>query len=310
MACMSNAERRMSGLNRSRNLLLALASGPVGGLGALLVAVGLVASHPAAGQIAEINKHGVAMGHLHYFVEDVDANREFWLALGGSRVPSATLEIVRMPGVLIFLAQSEAGSDRSVLDHVAFRVRSLDEIAARGFDLELVEAFPGIASVYTPAGDRVELFEEGTATNVWFEFDSGADPDGLAGRHNRPLVGPIDSHHLHFYLPEPEVESARDWYVEHFGAVAGLRWRYLAADLPGMNLNFSATDPARVATRGQSLGHIGFEVENLEAFCAELEAAGIEFDQPFQRVSATLALAVLTDPWGTTIELSEGLASL
>ncbi len=310
MARMPNAERRMSGLNGSRNFRVALASGPVGKLGALLVAFGLVASNPAASQIAEANERGVAMGHLHFFVEDVDANREFWLALGGSRVQSATLEIVRMPGVLIVLSRSGAGSDRSVLDHVAFRVRSLDEIAARGFDLELVEAFPGIASVYTPAGDRIELFEEGTATNLWFEPDAGADPDGVAGRHNRPLAGPIDSHHLHFYLPEPEVESARDWYVEHFGAVAGLRWRYLAADLPGMNLNFSATDPARVATRGQSLDHIGLEVTNLEAFCVELEAAGVEFDQPFQRVSPTLALAVLIDPWGTTIELSEGFTAL
>lgn len=300
----------MSGFTRFLNVLSAPSERRSGLLGAMLIAAGLIASGPVATQVADPNEQGVAMGHLHYFVDDVDANREFWLALGGSAIPSAALEIVRMPGVLIFLSQSEAGSDRSMLDHVAFRVRSLDEIEARGFDLELIEAFPGIASVYTPSGDRVELFEEGTATNVWFEINPGNGPDGIAGRHNRPLVGPIDSHHLHFYLPEPQVEVARDWYVEHFGAVAGLRWRYLAADLPGMNLNFSATDPARLPTMGQSLGHIGFEVANLEAFCAELEAAGIEFDQSFWRVSPTLALAVLTDPWGATIELSEGLTSL
>lgn len=261
-------------------------------------------------QIAEPDEFSASMGHLHYFVADVEANREFWLALGGSLVAAGEPEIVGMPGVLVFISEAESASDNSVLDHVAFRVRSMDEIASRGFDLELVEAFPGIASIYTPGGDRVELFEEGTATNVGFDSDADAAAEGISGRHNRPLVGSIDSHHLHFYLPEADVSAARDWYVEHFGAIAGVRWRYLAADLPGMNLNFSATDPARAPTKAQSLDHIGFEVRNLEAFCAGLEAAGLEFDQPYRRISPALATAVLTDPWGTTIELSEGLAAL
>lgn len=273
----------------------------------LIASLGLGSS--AYGQLAEPNDRGVRMGQLHFFVEDVEANRDFWLALGGSTVRPEATGIVRMPGVLIVISEAEAGSASSVLDHVAFRVRSLDEIAARGFDLELVEAFPGIASIHTPGGDRVELFEEGTATNIGFDPDDAAASGGVAGRHNRGLVGSIDSHHLHFYLPEAEVSAARDWYVAHFGAIAGVRWRYLAADLPGMNLNFSATDPARAPTSGQSLGHIGFEIANLERFCGELEAAGIELEQPYRRLSPGLATAVLTDPWGTTIELSEGLAA-
>jgi catechol 2,3-dioxygenase-like lactoylglutathione lyase family enzyme len=276
---------------------------------AILLVASWALGGSAHGQLAEPNNRGVMMGQLHFFVEDVEANRDFWLALGGSMVRSEESEIVRMPGVLIFISEAEAGSASSVLDHVAFRVRSLDEIAARGFDLELIEAFPGIASIYTPGGDRIELFEEGTATNVGFDPDDAAESGGTAGRHNRELVGSIDSHHLHFYLPEAEVSAARDWYVEHFGAVSGVRWRYLAADLPGMNLNFSATDPARVRTSGQSLDHIGFEIADLERFCRDLEAAGIELEQPYRRLSTDLATAVLTDPWGTTIELSEGLAA-
>ena len=285
---------------------------PVGpaSLGRILLLVAswaLVGS--AYGQLAEPNDRGVRMGQLHFFVEDVEANRDFWLDLGGSSVRPEAPVIVRMPGVLIYISEAEAGAAGSVLDHVAFRVRSLDEIAARGFDLELIEAFPGIASIYTPGGDRIELFEEGTATNMGFDPDDAAESAGIAGRHNRRLVGSIDSHHLHFYLPEAEVSAARDWYVEHFGAVAGVRWRYMAADLPGMNLNFSATDPARARTAGQSLDHIGFEIANLERFCQELEAAGVELEQPYRRLSPDLATAVLTDPWGTTIELSEGLAA-
>jgi catechol 2,3-dioxygenase-like lactoylglutathione lyase family enzyme len=261
----------------------------------------------AMAQLAAPNAAGVAMGHLHFFVEDVGANRDFWVGLGGSARDYADGEVVSMPGVVVWLSRGQSRAGPSVLDHVAFRVASLEAIAARGFELEMVEAYPGIASVYTPAGDRVELFEEGTATNVGFAAER---PDASAGRHNRPLNGELDSHHLHYYLPEEEVAPARDWYSRHFGAVPGMRWRYDAADLPGMNLNFSTMGPERAPSRGHALDHVGFEVRNLEAFCARLTAAGIEFDEPFRRVSDGFAVAVLTDPWGVTLELTEGLGSV
>lgn len=273
---------------------------------AATVVLCLIVGQSTFAQIAVPNASGVSMGHLHFFVEDVEANRDFWVELGGTAVPFPAGEIVKMPGVLILISELSSESGASIVDHVAFRVESLDDVASRGFELEMVEAFPGIASVYTPGGDRIELFEEGTATNIGFDAEPGVE-DASVGRHNRPLVGALDSHHLHFYLPEDQVVAARDWYVEHFAAVPGMRWRYDAADLPGMNLNFSATDEARAPTSGQSLDHVGFEIQNLEAFCRTLEASGIEFDQPFRRVSPTFAVAILTDPWGTTLELSEGL---
>ena len=273
---------------------------------AAVVVLYLVLVQSAFAQIVQPNAAGVSMGHLHYFVEDVDANRDFWVALGGAAVPFAAGEIVKMPGVLVLISERASESGASIVDHVAFRVESLNDVASRGFELEMVEAFPGIASIYTPDGDRIELFEEGTATNVGFDADTGANEPSV-GRHNRPLIGSLDSHHLHFYLPEDQVVAARDWYVEHFGAVPGVRWRYDAADLPGMNLNFSAADSERAPTSGQSLDHVGFEIDNLEVFCEVLEAAGIEFDQPFRQVSPTFAVAILTDPWGTTIELTQGL---
>ena len=63
-----------------------------------------------------------------------------------------------------------------------------------------------------------------------------------------------------------------------------------------------------MATKGRALDHIGFEVKNLEAFCRKLEAAGIKFDVPYTvRTEIGLAIAFLTDPWGTYIELNEGL---
>lgn len=264
----------------------------------------------ARAQIAAPNAIGVSMGHLHYTVRDVEANRRFWESLGGVSSSFPRGEVVRFPGVLVLLSEgdADAGAEGSVVNHVAFRVDSLAALAAKGLELQMNEQFPGIASVYTPEGERIELFDDTLATNIGFEVAPGHE-DPVAERHNRPLTAPIVSHHLHFYLPESEVETARAWYVEHFGATPGQRWRYAAADLPGMNLNFSGADAAQAPTRGRMLDHIGFEVRDLEAFCHTLEAEGIVFDSPYRRLPTGFAFAYLTDPWGTRIELTEGLGA-
>ena len=50
-------------------------------------------------------------------------------------------------------------------------------------------------------------------------------------------------------------------------------------------------------------------MKNLEEFCKRLEAAGQKFDRPYWRLpNSTTAIAFLTDPWGTYIELTENLA--
>ena len=57
--------------------------------------------------------------------------------------------------------------------------------------------------------------------------------------------------------------------------------------------------------------HIGFEVKNLEAFLKKMEAQGIKIDVPFRQVPAlNITLAFITDPWGTYIELNEGLGNI
>lgn len=262
----------------------------------------------AQAQIAPPNAAGVSMGHLHYLVRDVAAEAEFWARLGGERASFGAGEIVKFPNVAVLIGegQPEGGTQGSVVNHVAFRVESLADLEQRGFELELNDQYPGIASVYTPSGERIELFDDAIATNIGFELAPGA-VDPVAERHNELLTAPIVSHHMHFYLPESEVLAARGWYVEHFGATPGKRWRYDAADLPGMNLNFSASAEAQAPTTGRRLDHIGFEVAGLEAFCRELEEAGIAFDRPYAKLPSGFALAFLTDPWGTTIELTEGL---
>jgi catechol 2,3-dioxygenase-like lactoylglutathione lyase family enzyme len=270
----------------------------------------LAAAAGANAQLSPGNATGVAMGHVHFVARDVAATKAWWVKLGGEPVTVLGIEGAKFPGVIVLLRQGEpAGtSEGAVVSHVAFRVQSVDALAKRGFEVQSNADFPGVAYVHTPDGERIELFDDEIATNVGFTADGGAE--AVSERLNRKLATPIATHHVHFYVTEDQVAAIREWYATHFGGVRGTRWRYDAVDLPGMNLNFSAVPTARAPTRNRALDHIGFEIENLEGFCKRLEAAGVKFDRPYGKLPSGLGIAFLTDPWGTYIELNEGLREL
>jgi len=267
----------------------------------------LLRIEPAA-QLASANQAGVSMGHLHYLVRDVEANRRFWVALGGTPIKVGGTDAVKFPDVLVFLTprESSAGTEGSVVNHVAFRVKTFAQVEAAGLKVERLAQFPGVGNTMTPEGERIELFED-AALNLTFTPDQGA-PDGVASRHNRPLSTSVAFHHIHLYLPGEAHLEAKAWYARMFGGVAGKRAQYDAVDLPGINLNFGG-GRTTVPTKGRRLDHIGFEVRNLEAFCRRLESMGVKLDSPYQRNADGIATASLTDPWGTSIELTEGLTA-
>src|SRR5262245_22921686 len=265
-----------------------------------------------ADDLSAANPAGLAMGHLPYVLRDVAANKAFWVKLGGRSVLfKGTTEGIVFPDVVVLLRQGDStgGTEGSVVNHVAFRVKSVAAIERAGFAVEYNAQYPGVASIHTPEGERIELFDDGLATNLGFTIDNGGS-DATAERHNRKLEVPIIAHHIHLNVPQDHVAAAKEWYAAHFGGVRGKRWRYEAVDLPGININISGVDESKAPTRGRMLDHIGFEVTNLEAFCRELEAAGIKFDRPYGKLPSGFGLAFLTDPWGTYIELTEGLRAL
>ena len=66
---------------------------------------------------------------------------------------------------------------------------------------------------------------------------------------------------------------------------------------------------AGLPTQGRAIDHIGFDVEDLDTVVDMLEARGVALDGPVRRLPGTTVQSVfLTDPWGTRIELTEGLA--
>jgi catechol 2,3-dioxygenase-like lactoylglutathione lyase family enzyme len=113
--------------------------------------------------------------------------------------------------------------------------------------------------------------------------------------------------HIHFWPTETAAIQA--WYARVFGGIPGQRARvatpgWIDCDyFPGVNLSFSPQNTKPAPTAGRSLDHIGFEVTNLDVFLKKLQSQGIAIDQPPRQ-----RLAYITDPWGTRIALTEGLA--
>src|SRR5262249_14397594 len=97
-------------------------------------------------------------------------------------------------------------------------------------------------------------------------------------------------------------------HVAVLGAKPGKRGNFEAADLPCVNLTYSPAPGPVVGTRGRALDRIGFDVEGLQATCARLAGMGITPDRPMAPMPDLHAMAAsITDPWGTCIELTEGL---
>jgi len=254
------------------------------------IALFLAVSAYGLAQLVAPNDLGVSMGHIHLHVKDTDVQKKFWVELlGGEETKVGNFLVVKMPGAVVFLQKGDStgGSDGSVVNHVAVKVRDLNAVLAKmeAAHITIISKTPPQAMLMAPDDVKVELTEDTSLT--------------------QPLV----YHHIHFYTPD--VDGMKKWYVSAFGAVPGKRGRFEAADLPGVNLTFAPAPGAVVPTKGRSLDHIGFEVRNLEAFTKKMEASGTKFDIPYRKVPALgVAIAFFTDPWGTLIELTEGLDKL
>ena len=282
----------------------------------LILALSLVVLWPPSASLAQLsppNKMGVTMGHLHYLVRDVEANKKFWVTLGATPLARGSREVLMLPGLMIFLNQgnTSGGTEGSVVNHVGFRVPNVAQFMARmkaaGYKVASSTIAPKtVGNVFSPEGERIELLED-LSENVQFTLDEGSQ-DGNGAQ--RKMAFPIGLHHIHFYVPEGSTAGIQAWYRNVFGALPGKRYHYEADDLPGVNLNFSGVPTKMEPTKGRMLDHIGFEVTNLEAFCARLESSGVKLDSPYEKDQSDIAKALLTDPWGTYIELTEGLNSL
>ena len=275
---------------------------------ALLLAAWLVLAGPgsASAQLTAASEGPVAYGHHHLNVTDRATHEHFWGdTLGGIPTPWRDVNIFKFPNVLVFLTDREptGGTIGTTVNHVGFWVpdvrATLNKVRAAGYPVVTRQQLPSSIEV-----------EDGVARianqDTYIAFVMAPDNVKVELVENRSQSAPIAMHHVHFATDQ--VDAMKAWYVKTFNAKPSMRGSFEAADLPGVNLTFSSADRAPVGTQGRSFDHVGFEVDNLEELCKKLEAQGITLDRPYTKIDAlNIAIAFFTDPFGTYIELTEGL---
>ena len=252
----------------------------------------------------------IIVAHYHLNVTSVAEHRRFWVdTLGGKVAKIGSVDAIEFPDAYLLLhVQAPSGPTRgTTFDHIGFAVPDVPalttKVVAAGYALTVGrEPAPGETASPPTAGNYGRFSYLVGPDGVKVELVTNTDAD----------APPIKHHHVHFV--NTAFVEMQQWYMKAFNATLrdGQTDFFIGADLPGVGymLNFFSWLPAEklVGMRGRAVDHVGFEVRNLEAFCRELEAKGIALVKPYARDEALgLAVAEIVDPWGTVLELTEGL---
>jgi catechol 2,3-dioxygenase-like lactoylglutathione lyase family enzyme len=258
----------------------------------LLLALAALIPTPAFAQLAPPNAAGAAIGHIHLNATDVDVQSRFWTTVGGIIVQREKLTMVQFPGIYILLRKQDptGGTVGSTINHFGFYVRDFASSVAK----------------WKAAG---LTWEQANNPQVGQGFLTGPDNVRIEIYENKSIPGPIQMHHVHLNVPDPL--EAQKWYVQTFGAVAGKRGPFETANVPGTEIAMAKAETPQVPTKGRSVDHMGFEVKNIDAFVAKLQGAGIKTDAAIRNSAnaSGLRIVYITDPWGTEIEITEGMAT-
>jgi len=265
----------------------------------------------ASAQLLAAKDGPIVYGHHHLNVTNLDEAKKFWVdAIGGVliKVGPENREIIKFPNALMLLRAQKptGGSKGSTVDHVGFSVKNLrqvvDRIKAGGFRMVTSAEAPPNVKVQ----DDIGIVEGGPVSGIAYAM--APDETKVELVEMKAQTAPIASHHLHFFGRNKEMQA---WYMQTFGASpldSANPAAFISASLPGLTMNFSPSQAPVAGTQGRAIDHIGFEVRNLEAFTKKLEAQGIKLAAPYRQVPALgISIAFITDPWGTYIELTEGL---
>jgi catechol 2,3-dioxygenase-like lactoylglutathione lyase family enzyme/extradiol dioxygenase family protein len=279
------------------------------------------AAPPALAQLVSHPDAPIRIGHYHLNVTSVEAHKKFWAGtLGGKAIKFGAIDVIEFPDAFIFLevnkttVQKPAGPTRgTAFDHIGFAVPNVPAMATK-----LAAAGYKETTGREPKPGEPPPAASGTSA-VYGRFAYFLGPDGVKIElvtSDQKDAPPIVAHHIHF-MNKQYVEM-QQWYMKAFDATLrpGQTDFFIGADLPGVgySLNFFRWEGdqsiTHVPTAGRVVDHVGFEVKNQDAFSKALEAKGIKPVRPYQKRDAAMnniATAMIVDPWGVSIELTEGL---
>ena len=257
----------------------------------LLLSALCLGALPMLAQLPAPNAAGASAGHDIMIVKDLDGANKFWNALGAEPGQLGTLKLIKFPGVLYLMRKGDnkGGTEGSSVEYVGYKVKNLKETLAK-MDAAGFKPMPGATStrafLLTPDAIKVRLVED------------------------KKLATPVASDMIQ--MDVSNVKEAQAWYEKWFGAKLVKDGKETLADIPGHRILFVEAKGPAEPTKGRAFDRIGLEVKNVEDVCKKLDGAGIKLDgKGFARAKGMdLAVCVIADPWGTSIEISEGLAAV
>jgi catechol 2,3-dioxygenase-like lactoylglutathione lyase family enzyme len=281
-----------------------------------VAAIALAAPVASHAQILVAGEGPVVYGHHHLNTTNMDAQKKFYVdTLGGTVVKFGSgdraQDIIKFPNVLMFFRPMQAptgGSIGTTVNHIGFSVNDIKPLVARikanGYKMITADSVAATVKVTD------DVAAASPTTNIAFAL--GPEDVKVEFVEVKGQKAPIQLHHIHFFgQMNTEMQA---WYAKTFGAkmlAANPGSAFVQDQLPGVFLNFTPSPTATVGTTGRSIDHIGFEIKNLEAFTKKLEADGIKLDRPYTKVPQLgIAIAFIKDPWGTNIEMTEGLSDV
>ena len=240
-------------------------------------------------QLPEFNATGASAGHHILRAKDVEAANKFWTTLGGEPAALAAIKLTKFPGVLLFVSAPRGnmplggGNHGTTVEFLTFKVKDLRASLAK----------------WKAAG--IEPMKEYKETTLL-----GPDEVQVRITEDKKISAPIVADGLIMNVANAAEVSA--WYAKWFGAKISRSGKDTIGDIPGARIVFHETKEPIAPTRGHSVGLLGFEVKDLQDFVKRYQESGAKLDgNVATNAAAKLSVVQLTDPWGTSIEVSEGL---
>jgi catechol 2,3-dioxygenase-like lactoylglutathione lyase family enzyme len=289
------------------------------GLRVVFAALAIVGAASSASAQLSNKEAPIVVGHFHMNATSVAEHRKFWVeTLGGTADKVGKTDVVRFPGILLFFDEKKpTGPNRgTAFDHIGFAVPDVPALTTK-----IVAAGYKLTVGREPVPGKEAAAAQGTQA-PYGRFSYILGPDGTKVElvtSAEKTAAPIVYHHIHF-INKQYVEM-RNWYVRAFDATERTGPNtftdyFAGGDLKGVgySLNFFRWEGdqsvTHVSTKGRATDHVGFEVRNLPAFIKELEGKGIKLTEGYKKSNSKMggvATAMITDPWGVQIELTEGL---
>jgi hypothetical protein len=148
----------------------------------LISVLGLVALWPLAESRAQLyapNEAGVSMAQWSTLVRDVEATKKFWMMLGGVPIKIDGTDVMKFPGVLVFLVQGAptGGSRGTPVNHVGFGALSVQKLftkinAEKAADVKVRQPTKSplngqdVGDVYSPDDLMIEVTEEAGVARI------------------------------------------------------------------------------------------------------------------------------------------------